>query len=319
MAAALVGSEILRIAGEIRTLVAAGRAICNLTVGDFDPRYFPIPEVLMEGIRAALEKGETNYPPSNGLEGLRAAVARFYERDLGLRYPVDSVLIAGGARPIIYCIFRTLVDPGDRVVYTVPSWNNNHYVHLVGGQGVPVVCRPEHRFLPTREELVPALSGARLLSLNSPLNPTGTAFERSALLGICEAVLEENEARNRRGERPLYLMYDQIYWMLCLRRHRPRDAAGAVAGDGALHPVRGRDQQGLRGHGTAGGLGRGAGGHHLPHVGCAGARRGLGAPGRAAGHGQAPRRAGGDPALSDRLQAPARRCVWTVSTRASRP
>src|SRR4051812_27126893 len=150
MASTLVGSEILRIAGEIRTLVAAGRSICNLTVGDFDPRYFPIPDVLMEGIRAALEKGETNYPPSNGLQGLREAVARFYERDLGLRYPVDSVLIAGGARPIIYCIFRTLVDPGDRVVYTVPSWNNNHYVHLVGSEGVPMVCRPEHRFLPTR-------------------------------------------------------------------------------------------------------------------------------------------------------------------------
>ena len=215
MASALVGSEILRIAGEIRTLVATGRPVCNLTVGDFDPRYFPIPDVLMEGIRAALEKGETNYPPSNGLQGLREAVARFYERDLGLRYPVDSVLIAGGARPIIYCIFRTLVDPGDKVVYPVPSWNNNHYVHLVGAQGVPVVCRPEHRFLPTREELVAALPGARLLCLNSPLNPTGTAFDHGALLGICEAVLKENEARVREGNRPLYVMYDHIYWMLC--------------------------------------------------------------------------------------------------------
>jgi aspartate aminotransferase len=215
MAAGLIGSEILRIAGEIRDLMATGRPVCNLTVGDFDPRYFPIPDVLMQGVRAALEEGETNYPPSNGMQDLRKAVAHFYERDLGLRYPVDSVLIAGGARPIIYCIFRTLVDPGDKVVYTVPSWNNNHYVHLVGAQGVPVVCRPEHRFLPTREELVPALPGARLLCLNSPLNPAGTAFERGVLLGLCEAVLEENEARTRRGERPLYVMYDQIYWMLC--------------------------------------------------------------------------------------------------------
>jgi aspartate aminotransferase len=215
MAAGLVGSEILRIAGEIRALVAAGRPVCNLTVGDFDPRYFPIPDVLMQGVRTALEEGETNYPPANGMPDLRQAVARFYERDLGLRYPVDSVLIAGGARPVIYCIFRTLVDPGDRVVYTVPSWNNNHYVHLVGAEGVPVVCRPEHRFLPTREELVPALPGARLLCLNSPLNPAGTAFERGTLLGLCEAVLEENEGRARRGERPLYVMYDQIYWMLC--------------------------------------------------------------------------------------------------------
>ena len=180
MASGLVGSEILRIAGEIRALVSSGRSVCNLTVGDFDPRYFPIPDVLMEGVRAALERGETNYPPSSGMQDLREAVARFYERELGLRYPVDSVLIVAGARPVIYCIFRTLCDPGDRVVYTVPSWNNNHYIHLVGGEGVPVVCRPERRFLPTREELAPALAGARLLCLNSPLNPTGTSRSDSS-------------------------------------------------------------------------------------------------------------------------------------------
>lgn len=214
MAAGLIGSEILRIAGEIRALMLAGRSICNLTVGDFDPRYFPIPRRLADGVRAALEEGETNYPPASGLARLRDAVVRFNERELGLRYPADSVLIAGGARPVIYCIFRTLCDPGDRVVYPVPSWNNNHYTHMVGGVGVPVVCRPEHRFLPSREDLIGALPGARLLCLNSPLNPAGTAFAREDLLGVCEAVLEENEARARRGERPLYVMYDQIYWML---------------------------------------------------------------------------------------------------------
>jgi aspartate aminotransferase len=215
MAAGLIGSEVLRIAGEIRALMATGRPICNLTVGDFDPRYFPIPPTLAAGIHEALDRGETNYPPSSGILELRQAVARFYERELGLRYPVESVLIVGGARPVIYCIYATLCDPGDRVVYSVPSWNNNHYTHMVGAIGVPIVCRPETRFLPTGEDLRAALPGARLLCLNSPLNPTGTAFERGALLGVCEAVLEENEARERRGERPLYLMYDHIYWMLC--------------------------------------------------------------------------------------------------------
>lgn len=224
MAAGLVGSEILRIAGEIRALKAEGRTICDLTVGDFDPRYFRIPGRLASGIQRALERGETNYPPSSGLLRLREAVMRFYERELGLRYPLESLLIAGGARPVIYCIFRTLCDPGDRVIYPVPSWNNNHYTHLVGGVNVPVYCGPDERFLPTREALMPLLPGARLLCLNSPLNPTGTAFERGALLAVCEAVLEENEARERRGERPLYLLYDHIYWMLCFgetRHHTP--------------------------------------------------------------------------------------------------
>lgn len=220
MAEALIGSEILRIAGEIRALKAAGRSICDLTVGDFDPRQFPIPERLSSGIHEALDRGETNYPPSSGILPLREAVARFYERELGLRYPVESVLIAGGARPVIYCIYRTLCDPGDRVVYSVPSWNNNHYTHLVGGVRVPVVCGPEELFLPTREMLAGKLAGTRLVCLNTPLNPAGTVIERDALLGICEAILEENEARRGTGERPLYLLYDHIYWMLCFGNAR---------------------------------------------------------------------------------------------------
>ena len=214
MASRLIGSEVLRIAGEIRALVAAGRRVCDLTVGDFSPRQFPIPKRLRDGIQAALERGETNYPPSNGVLELREAVRRLYARELGLEYPVESVLVAGGARPIIYCLYRTIVDPGDRVIYPVPSWNNNHYVHLTGASGQPVFCRPESRFMPTREQLLPLLPGARLLCLNSPLNPAGTTIESDLLLGICEAVLAENEGRERRGERPLYLMYDHIYWML---------------------------------------------------------------------------------------------------------
>lgn len=214
-AARLVGSEILRIAAEMRALRASGRAICDLTVGDFDPRQFPIPERLRDAVAAALAQGETNYPPANGMPALRQAVQRFYARELGLQYPLESVLIAGGARPIIYCIFRTLCDPGDRVVFSVPSWNNNHYVHLMEAHGVTVECTPEERFLPTAGALCERLSGARLLCLNSPLNPSGTAFEPAALAEICAAVLRENEGRERRGERPLYVMYDHIYWQLC--------------------------------------------------------------------------------------------------------
>jgi len=95
----------------------------------------------------------------------------------------------------------------------VPSWNNNHYVHMTGAVGVPVVCGPETHFLPTRDQLAGVVRGARLIALCSPLNPTGTLFDRAQLEGICDLVLEEN-ARRDPGERPLYLLYDQIYWTL---------------------------------------------------------------------------------------------------------
>ena len=215
MAGALVGSEILKIAAEIRQMVTQGHKICNLTVGDFDPRQFAIPAALQQAVFRALERHETNYPPANGMLELRHALQRYYERDLGLRYPLDSFLVAGGARPVIYGTYRTLVDPGDTVIYPVPSWNNNHYVHMCGARGVQVLCGPETRFLPTGDTLLSELPSARLVCLNSPLNPTGTAIDADALIGICEAILAENRARERSGARPVYLMYDHIYWMLC--------------------------------------------------------------------------------------------------------
>jgi aspartate aminotransferase len=209
----LEGSAILRIAAEIRKRVAAGERVCNLTVGDFDPRQFPIPKALEDGIVEALRQHETNYPPSAGMPPLRDAIVAYTERSLGLRYPVESVLVTTGSRPGVYGAYATLVDPGDRVVFGVPSWNNNYYCHMVGAAPVPVACRPEEGFLPTAEALAPHLRGARLLALNSPLNPCGTCFDAATLGAICDLVLEEN-ARRSAGERPLYLVYDQVYWQL---------------------------------------------------------------------------------------------------------
>jgi len=216
MAAGLIGSEILKIAAEIRTMVRDGATICNLTVGDFDPKQFPIPGRLRDEITRALANGETNYPPSDGVLELRQAVQAYYRRELGLNYPVESILVVGGARPAIYGVYRSVVDPGDRVVYPLPSWNNNHYVHQLGAVGVPIPCPSTNRFLPTASDLAPALPGARLVCLNSPLNPSGTAFAADALREICDAIVAENRRREGTRERPLFLMYDQIYWPLCV-------------------------------------------------------------------------------------------------------
>jgi aspartate aminotransferase len=213
LAGSLIGSEILKIAADVRALAADGRDICNLTVGDFSPAEFRIPEQLEQGIIDALHRGETNYPPSDGIVPLREAVRTLYQRELGFTPDLASVIVTAGSRPGIYATYRALVDPGDRVVYPAPSWNNNHYVHLVSGVHVPVPCDAASRFMPTRAALEPAVRGARLLALCSPQNPTGTAFTADELRDICGLVVEEN-ARRGAGERPLYLMYDQVYWTL---------------------------------------------------------------------------------------------------------
>lgn len=214
LADGVVGSEILRIAAQIRALVAAGTPVCNLTVGDFNPAYFPIPDALLAGTRDALAGGQTNYPPSDGVPPLREAVVRFYERSFGLRYPVDSVLIAGGARPLLYAAYRTLLDPGDVAVYPVPSWNNNHYAYLSGARGVELPVHADTNFFPTAAMIAPHIRDARLVFLNSPLNPTGTAIAPEELTAIARMIVDENARRLTTGERPVYLLFDQIYWML---------------------------------------------------------------------------------------------------------
>jgi len=217
LARGVVGSEILRIAGEIRALQASGQPVCNLTIGDFDSKSFPIPKELLDGTCEALEAGQTNYPPAEGILALREAVVRLYERDLGLTYPVDSVVIAAGARPLLYGAYRTLVDPLDTAIYPVPTWNNNHYAYLSGARGVPVPVTAASNFFPTPDQLRPHLPTARLLILNSPLNPTGTVISKDALTAITTMVVEENRRREALGGklgRPLYFVFDQVYWTL---------------------------------------------------------------------------------------------------------
>jgi aspartate aminotransferase len=207
----IVGSSILTIAAEIRELIAAGETVANLTVGDFRPDQFPIPPKLRDHIVAALAAGETNYPPLQGVPALRKAVAQVTRDDFGLDYPPDCFLIAGGARPLLYSAYMTLVDPGDIVLYPVPSWNNHHYVTMAGARGVPLSVEASKNFHVDADDLAGHLAQARLLMLNSPLNPTGTCISRGALAGICEAIVRENERRAAVGERSLFLVYDQVY------------------------------------------------------------------------------------------------------------
>jgi aspartate aminotransferase len=217
LARGVIGSEILRIAAEIRALKAKGAEICNLTVGDFDPTQFPAPAALLDGMRAALAAGQTNYPPSDGVVALREAVARYYAKHLGLDYPVESVLITGGARPLLYGTYRTVLDPGDAAVYPVPSWNNNHYAYLCGARPIELPVGAETNFFPTAEDLRPYLPYARLILINSPLNPTGTAIDAQVLQRICEMIVEENRRRARAGGsegNAIWLCYDQVYWQL---------------------------------------------------------------------------------------------------------
>jgi aspartate aminotransferase len=240
LAQGLIGSEVLKIASEVRALMNAGRSVANLTVGDFAPSEFRIPRLLESLIAENLAAGQTNYPPSDGTLELRRAVIDFFKSELQLEYPLESAIIAGGSRPVIYAAYAAVVDPGDKVIYPTPSWNNNHYTYLTRGVPVELVVGAETNFMPTAEMIRPHVRGARLIAVCTPLNPTGTVMARSEVEKIARLVVEENERRPTTGERPLFLLWDQVYWMLTFGDNRhyappqvvPEAAAWTIFVDG---------------------------------------------------------------------------------------
>jgi aspartate aminotransferase len=213
LAETLIGSEIVALGAVIKEKIKQGDKIYNYTIGDFDSSIFSIPQELENEIIAAYKNRYTTYPLADGIVELREAVANFIATREGINYAPNEILIAAGGRPLIYAAFRAIVNKGDKVIYPVPSWNNNHYVHFTEGEHVMIETKLENNFMPTAAEIKPHLKGAALLAVCSPLNPTGTTFTKKELQAICELIIAENEQRGA-DERKLYLLYDQIYWTL---------------------------------------------------------------------------------------------------------
>lgn len=210
VAAEMRGSMILRIAADVRALQAQGRTIANFTVGDFRPAQFKVPAQLAASTKQKFDAGHTNYPPADGVPELKAAIARMVTREWGMEVGPDWVCVGSGARPPIYASWRLFVEPGDRTVSFLPMWNIGYYAHLLGSDHAFVPTSADTDFFPTVEQVREAIRGARLVIINSPLNPTGTMIDPEVMRGIAQALVEENKGR----ERPCILLFDQVYWAI---------------------------------------------------------------------------------------------------------
>jgi aspartate aminotransferase len=213
LAETLIGSEIVKLGNAINERIRNGETIYNYTIGDFNPSEFPIPAELEQLIIEAYQQKKTSYPAAEGILDLRKAIAGFIQEWEGLTFTPAEIQVASGGRPLIYALFKVIVDKGDKVIYGVPSWNNNHYVHLTDGTHCEINCLPENDFMPTVEDLKPHIKGATLLCLCTPQNPTGTTLSKQTLADICDLIVAENASRTP-DQKKLYLMFDQMYWTL---------------------------------------------------------------------------------------------------------
>ncbi|MDB5209797.1 MAG: aspartate aminotransferase [Sediminibacterium sp.] len=213
LAETLIGSEIVKLGNAISERILNGEKIYNFTIGDFDPAEFPIPAELEALIIESYQQRNTSYPAAEGVLDLRRSVSTFIKEWEGLDYAPNEIQIASGGRPLIYTIFKAIVDKGDKVIYGVPSWNNNHYVHMTDGEHCVIDCAAENDFMPTPEDIKKNIKGATLICICTPQNPTGTTLSKNALAEICDLILEENKQRGE-GEKKLYMMFDQMYWTL---------------------------------------------------------------------------------------------------------
>jgi len=191
-----------------------GDEVFNFTLGDFAPKEFPIPIKLEEEIIKAYREKKTNYPFIGGMKELRQAISNHIKLHGQFEYDPSDIIVASGVRPLIYLIFKTLLDPKEKAIYTAPSWNTQHFIDLASATPVIVEAKPENNFLITPEELKPHIKDAVIVNLNSPLNPCGTIFDQNTLKEIFDMIVEENRKRAKEGRKFLYVLFDIIYWLM---------------------------------------------------------------------------------------------------------
>ena len=213
LAETLIGSEIVKLGNAISERIRNGEKIYNYTIGDFDPNIFPIPKELEDLVVQSYREHHTNYPAADGIIDLRKSVSIFLKEWEGLDYAPNEIQIASGGRPLIYALFKAIVDKGDKVIYGVPSWNNNHYVHLTDGEHCLIDCTVENNFMPAPKDIAAHIKGATLICLCTPQNPTGTTLSKESLEEICDMIITENKTRTPE-QKKLYLLFDQMYWTL---------------------------------------------------------------------------------------------------------
>jgi len=182
-------SPTLAITARAAALRAAGKDVIGLGAGEPD---FDTPEHIKEAARKAIAEGRTKYTPVDGTPGLKQAVIAKFQRDNGLDYAPEQILVSCGGKQSFYNLAQALLDPGDEVIIPAPFWVSYPDMAILAG-GVPVLVHAgaEQRFKITPAQLRGALTDkTRLFVINSPSNPTGMSYSADELRALGEVLRE---------------------------------------------------------------------------------------------------------------------------------
>ncbi|MET8977025.1 aspartate transaminase [Streptomyces sp. NPDC004539] len=193
-------------AGRVRELKGRGLEIHDLTIGEPD---FDTPAHVKAAAIRAIEAGDTKYTPVNGTAALRAAIRDRLRRRHGLEYTDDRIAVGGGAKQVIYLALTATLDEGDEVVIPAPYWVS--YPDMVrANDGTPVIvdCPERDAFKLTPARLRAALTArTRWLILNTPGNPTGSAYTPDELRALAAVLLDHPHVGVLTDE-----IYDEIWY-----------------------------------------------------------------------------------------------------------
>ncbi len=194
-------SETLAMTAKARELKAQGKDVISLSIGEPD---FNTPEAVKEAAKKAIDDNFTHYPPVPGYPDLKEAICTKLQRDNGLEYKPEQIVVSTGAKQSLFQVVQCLINPGDEVIIPTPFWvSYKEFVRLAEGKCVFVKTKLENDFKVTPEQLEAAITPrTKLIMFSSPSNPTGMLYTKEELKGIAEVVARHEN---------LFVMADEIY------------------------------------------------------------------------------------------------------------
>ncbi len=184
---AMEESATIAMSRKSRELKAEGKDIISLSLGEPD---FHTPDFIKQAAVEAMEQNYTMYTPVPGYDDLREAICEKFERDNGIHYTKDQIVVSTGAKQSIANVVMSLVNPGDEVIIPGPYWVS--YIEIVKvAEGIPVIVNADISadFKVTGKQLEDAITAkTKLIIFSTPCNPTGSVYSKDELQGLAEVI-----------------------------------------------------------------------------------------------------------------------------------